>query len=282
MQNADLALSVVLRAPAIKCPWLAIPRPGIAPFVVSREIVARCIKDATVTHCEINGQLTIEVVREHGRGKYKLVNLAELSGNYNMGGFRAIREKIHDWARSQRNKGTLSAMERKRAGKYTVKIRDTKGAIAKLQSRLDGSCYRYNDRICKPQPPRNPVLEERSEYDIPNAEIRAHVLRWYAGKPQRKAIHRIKAAHRQDKSLVGLYKALEAAGFTLKRYTEVKHVRRGYVTPESHVYLSHIAGGGYKPAALRWLKEQVHPKGALIAVWSIDEFQKKVNDGFLG
>ena len=43
-----------------------------------------------------------------------------------------------------------------------------------------------------------------------------------------------------------------------------------------------IDGGGYKPAAMRWLKDQVHEKGALIGVWNMTEFQTRVNNGFLG
>jgi len=43
-----------------------------------------------------------------------------------------------------------------------------------------------------------------------------------------------------------------------------------------------LDGGGYKPAAMKWLKEQVNPKGALIGVWDMAEFQKQVNNGFLG
>lgn len=41
-----------------------------------------------------------------------------------------------------------------------------------------------------------------------------------------------------------------------------------------------LDGGGYKPAAMEWLKRQVNAGGALIAVWSMREFQKHVNDGF--
>jgi hypothetical protein len=41
-------------------------------------------------------------------------------------------------------------------------------------------------------------------------------------------------------------------------------------------------GGGCRATALKWLKEQVHPKGALIAVWTMTEFHKAVNDGLLG
>lgn len=43
-----------------------------------------------------------------------------------------------------------------------------------------------------------------------------------------------------------------------------------------------LDGGGYKPAALKWLKSMVCPKGALIHVWTMAEFQKAANDGFLG
>lgn len=43
-----------------------------------------------------------------------------------------------------------------------------------------------------------------------------------------------------------------------------------------------IDGGGYKPAALEWLKRQANPERAIIGVWTMVEFQKKVNDGFLG
>ena len=41
-------------------------------------------------------------------------------------------------------------------------------------------------------------------------------------------------------------------------------------------------GGGYKPAAMKWLKDQVSPASALIGVWSMPEFHKEVNNGFLG
>jgi hypothetical protein len=41
-------------------------------------------------------------------------------------------------------------------------------------------------------------------------------------------------------------------------------------------------GGGYREAARKWLREQVHPKGALIGVFSMAEFQRFVNNGFLG
>lgn len=43
-----------------------------------------------------------------------------------------------------------------------------------------------------------------------------------------------------------------------------------------------LDGSGYKKAAMQWLKNQVHEKGALIAVWNMAEFQTKVNNGFLG
>lgn len=42
-----------------------------------------------------------------------------------------------------------------------------------------------------------------------------------------------------------------------------------------------LDGGGYKPAAMQWLKGQVNLQGALIGVWNMAEFQKEVNDGFL-
>lgn len=41
-------------------------------------------------------------------------------------------------------------------------------------------------------------------------------------------------------------------------------------------------GGGYKAAALRWLKENAGKNRALLAVWTMAEFQKEVNNGFLG
>jgi hypothetical protein len=43
-----------------------------------------------------------------------------------------------------------------------------------------------------------------------------------------------------------------------------------------------LDGGGYKPSALKWLKEMVNKNGALIGVWTMAEFQKEVNNGFLG
>jgi len=41
-------------------------------------------------------------------------------------------------------------------------------------------------------------------------------------------------------------------------------------------------GGGYKPAAMKWLKDQADPKRALIGVYNMAEFQKMVNNGYLG
>jgi predicted nucleic-acid-binding Zn-ribbon protein len=43
-----------------------------------------------------------------------------------------------------------------------------------------------------------------------------------------------------------------------------------------------LDGSGYKKAAMKWLKDQVHEKSALIGVWNMAEFQTKVNNGFLG
>jgi hypothetical protein len=43
-----------------------------------------------------------------------------------------------------------------------------------------------------------------------------------------------------------------------------------------------LDGGGYSANARKWLLDQVHEKGALIGVWSMTEFQKAVNNGFLG
>lgn len=43
-----------------------------------------------------------------------------------------------------------------------------------------------------------------------------------------------------------------------------------------------LDGGGYKEAAMKWLKDQVSPDRALIGVWNMTEFQTKVNNGFLG
>jgi hypothetical protein len=43
-----------------------------------------------------------------------------------------------------------------------------------------------------------------------------------------------------------------------------------------------LDAGGYRKEAQDWLKDQVNPKGALIGVWTMAEFQKQVNNGFLG
>lgn len=43
-----------------------------------------------------------------------------------------------------------------------------------------------------------------------------------------------------------------------------------------------LDGAGYRKAAKKWLLDQVNPKGSLIAVWDMAEFQKEVNNGFLG
>lgn len=40
-----------------------------------------------------------------------------------------------------------------------------------------------------------------------------------------------------------------------------------------------IDGGGYKQAAIAWLKNQVDPNRALIGVYTMAEFQKIVNNG---
>lgn len=40
-----------------------------------------------------------------------------------------------------------------------------------------------------------------------------------------------------------------------------------------------IDGGGYKPAALEWLKDQANPSSALIAVYTMAGFQKATNNG---
>lgn len=42
-----------------------------------------------------------------------------------------------------------------------------------------------------------------------------------------------------------------------------------------------LDGGGYKPAAMKWLKDQVDPNRALIGVYNMTEFQKVVNNGLL-
>ena len=43
-----------------------------------------------------------------------------------------------------------------------------------------------------------------------------------------------------------------------------------------------LDGDGYKKAAMQWLKENVNQRGAIIGVWTMAEFQKEVNSGFLG
>jgi hypothetical protein len=43
-----------------------------------------------------------------------------------------------------------------------------------------------------------------------------------------------------------------------------------------------LDGSGYRPAAKEWLLSHVNPKGALIGVWDMAEFQKEINNGFLG
>ena len=43
-----------------------------------------------------------------------------------------------------------------------------------------------------------------------------------------------------------------------------------------------LDGGGYKPAARDWLKGMADPTTSLIAVWDMAEFQKQINNGFLG
>jgi hypothetical protein len=43
-----------------------------------------------------------------------------------------------------------------------------------------------------------------------------------------------------------------------------------------------IDGNGYKPAALRWLKNQVQHDNSLIGVWDIAEFKKNLNAGYFG
>lgn len=40
-----------------------------------------------------------------------------------------------------------------------------------------------------------------------------------------------------------------------------------------------LDGGGYKPAAMEWLKAQANPSSALIAVYTMMEFQKAANNG---
>jgi len=43
-----------------------------------------------------------------------------------------------------------------------------------------------------------------------------------------------------------------------------------------------LDGGGYKKGAMEWLKSQVIISGYLIGVYTMQEFTKKVNNGFLG
>lgn len=43
-----------------------------------------------------------------------------------------------------------------------------------------------------------------------------------------------------------------------------------------------LDGDGYKASAKEWLKLQANPERSLIGVWSMSEFHRKVNDGFLG
>ena len=43
-----------------------------------------------------------------------------------------------------------------------------------------------------------------------------------------------------------------------------------------------LDGGGYKKAAMEWLKGQANPTRALIGVYSMSEFQTQVNNGLLG
>lgn len=43
-----------------------------------------------------------------------------------------------------------------------------------------------------------------------------------------------------------------------------------------------LDGGGYKPSAMKWLKEQADPKKALIGVYDMAEFQRQVNNDLLG
>ena len=43
-----------------------------------------------------------------------------------------------------------------------------------------------------------------------------------------------------------------------------------------------LDGGGYKPMAMKWLKDQVGMNRSLIGVWNMKEFQIQVNNGFLG
>lgn len=41
-----------------------------------------------------------------------------------------------------------------------------------------------------------------------------------------------------------------------------------------------IDGGGYRPAALKWLKAQVNPQNHLVAVWDMEEFKVKTSRNF--
>lgn len=43
-----------------------------------------------------------------------------------------------------------------------------------------------------------------------------------------------------------------------------------------------LDGGGYSAKAEKWLRSQAHPTKALVGVYSMQEFQKAVNNGFLG
>jgi len=43
-----------------------------------------------------------------------------------------------------------------------------------------------------------------------------------------------------------------------------------------------LDGSGYREAARKWLLEQAQPKSALIGVFTMAEFQRAVNNGFLG
>jgi hypothetical protein len=43
-----------------------------------------------------------------------------------------------------------------------------------------------------------------------------------------------------------------------------------------------IDGGGYRPAALKFLKGEASKDSAFKGAWTMAEFQKQINDGFLG
>lgn len=43
-----------------------------------------------------------------------------------------------------------------------------------------------------------------------------------------------------------------------------------------------LDGGGYKKNAEKWLRDQVDPFRSLVGVYTMSEFQRKVNDGLLG